>query len=884
VIGRTVAQYTILARLGEGATGVVYQAEHATLHHLVAIKFLRPELMQGEGARTRFLREAAIAASLDHPGICPVVDSGEFEERAYLVMRYCAGVSLRDRIADGRLPTDEAVLFAIQIAEGLAAAHARGIVHRDIKPSNIVISRPDTCCQSPSGDPDASTAVITTGGTPRQQAKIIDFGLAVLPEQTRLTAFGGRVGTPAYMAPEQIAGGPLDPRTDLWALGAVLHEMATGAPAFAGGTPEAVMSAIQHAEPQLVAHPDRRVPAKLAWIIARCLQKDPARRYPDAGALLGDLRVLFDDLRRHRRDLPSWIVARRRWLAWAGGAVLLVIAAGLALAFLRPPAEAARGLPPGRPVPVSSGAVLDTEPAISPDGSRIAYASRVNGQADLYVVDAHGGQPLRLTDDPADDTSPAWFPDGSSLAFVSHRLGRPDVWKIGQLGGGATLLLADARDPAVSPDGRRLAFVRADSLDIDRIGVADLADPASARLVTGPDDGLWDHREPAWSHDGERICYSTKNDLWLLDPATGAARPLTRDGREDREPCWSAGDRHVYFSSYRDNVRALWRVRPGAGAAERLTLGGSAEMHPSLAATIQVLAYATQAEGNLDLLVEDRRTGRTTRFSGQHDDGYPSLTPDGRRLAFVSDRWGDRAEVWLQDLADGQPAGEPRRLTEQAGHASHPAISPDGAWVAYYRFDGDARDLWIVATGGGAPCRVTDHPASDVQPAWSPDGSELAFASDRTGSFAIWCLPVSGGRAAGPPRRLTGDDLVAFLPKWSPDGSAIAFTCRGEVWIVAADGATPPRAITTGADADRLGWERESGRIWVAGRWGRPCFSLQTVSPAGDAPRAVEPAVEAAHPAQSLFFDISGDGAVLARTDDDPRGRIWLLRADGGMF
>ncbi len=884
MIGRTVAQFTIVARLGEGATGEVYQARHGTLHHLVAIKFLRPDLMRGEAARARFLREARLAAALDCPSICNVIDFGEIDGRAYIVMRYCAGENLRELLAGGPLPVARAVLLAIQIGEGLAAAHAQQIVHRDIKPSNIVIAQPASSSGVAPAGAEATTVGCADRDLAREQAKIVDFGLAMLPEQTRLTAAGGLVGTPAYMAPEQITGAPLDRRTDLWALGAVLHEMVTGRPPFAGETASAVMHAIVHSVPWLVSHPDPAVPAKLVWIIEHALQKDPARRYSDARAMLDDLRRLHRDLQAHARDLPSWIVARRRWLVRAAlGAVCLAVVL-LAVGILRSPASGRSGLPQGHPVAITAGDAFDAEPALSPDGSRIAYTSRVVDQADIYVVSAQGGPSLRLTDDPRDDYAPAWFPDGASLAFVSERLGRPDIWKTDQLGGGCTLLLADARDPAVAPDGRRLAFVRDDSLGLGRIGVVDLADPAGARSLTGPGDGLWDHRHPAWSPDGKLICYSTKDNLWLLDPQSGATRPLTRDGRDDREPCWSPDGRHVYFTSHRDNVGALWRIRLGASLAERLTLGAGEEGHPSLAAGGGLLAYSTRSAGNQTLMIEDLRGGDRVRFEGQHNDSFPSLTPDGRRLAFVSDRWGERAEVWLQDLAAGRPQGSPRRLTEQPGHASHTAISPDGAWVAYYRFLGAERDIWIVAAAGGEPQRITDDPATDAQPSWSPDASRLAFISDRSGWFAVWIVPITQGRAAGSARRLTPDAMVATVPIWSPDGTQVAFTSAGELWVIDADGRTAPRALTSGAAAERLRWEPGTGGIWLSGRWGRAHFSLREVDPQGGTPIPVAPHVRSAFANQHLFFDVADGGGVLAWAVDNPRGRIWLLRADGGVF
>jgi eukaryotic-like serine/threonine-protein kinase len=884
VIGRTVGQYTIVARLGEGATGEVYQAEHSTLHHLVAIKILRPEFMAGEAARSRFLREAKLAAAIDSPAVCNVIDVGEFDGRSYLVMRYCAGVNLRDLLAERRLTAREAVLYAIQIAEGLAAAHARGIVHRDIKPSNIVIAQPGAACRRAGRGSQASTVFLSPDGPQPEQAKIIDFGLALLPDHTRLTLHGGRAGTPEYMAPEQVAGGKLDRRTDIWGLGAVLHEMATGKPPFGGETVEAIMHAIQHADPRIKTQPDAAVPAKLGWIIEHALQKDPARRYATIQTMLQDLRRLHCDLHANARDVPTWVVARRRWLAWTGVAVASLAAVALVVDMLRPASDLDRGLAQGRPLPLTGGNAFDSEPAVSPDGSRIAFTRRLEGQADIYVVGAQGGSPQRLTDDPHDDYAPAWFPDGGSLAFVSDRLGRPDVWKMSQYGEGAMLLLADARDPAISPDGRRLAFVRDDRRQMARIGVVDLDAPGDARLLTGPQDGLWSHRDPAWSLDGSLICYSSKNNLWLLDPHSGQVRPLTHDGREDSQPCWSTTGRHVYFTSMRDNVYALWRIRLGARQPERLTLGAGGEQGPSVDAAGRVFVYCTRTAGHNSLVIEDRRGGRRTVSDAEHDDSFPSLTPDGRWLAFTSDRWGDRAEVWLQELADGQPAGVPWRLTEQVGSASNTAISPDGAWIAYYRFVGAVRNVWVVPTGGGEPSRLTSGDGTDVQPAWSPDGTHLAYISDRTGEFAIWLMPVADGRTTGPSRRLTPEGVVALMPIWSPDGTQLAFTSAGEVWIIPADGGAPPRQVTHGAGAERLRWEAQTGRIWVSGSWGESCQTVRTIWPDGGPAEPVEPPLRSAFANQFLFFDISRDASVLAWAVDDPRGRIWLLRADGSVF
>jgi len=887
VIGETISRYRIQAKIGEGASGEVYLAEHLQLHHPVAIKILKGTLVHGEEARQRFRHEAQAAADLDSPGLCNVIDVGEHDGRTYLVMRYCEGPDLKQLLQRGPLPVDQAVLLAIQLAEALATAHARGIVHRDLKPGNIMVGCPSLDSAAPAHD--ASTVLLGRGppaGSMRVQARIVDFGLALLPDASRLTVDGGLVGTPAYMAPEQVAGEAVDRRADLWALGAILYEMVSGHPAFTGDSPAGVLAAVVRSHPPSLSSVCPGAPAKLIWIVAKALRKRLEDRYQDADEMLRDLRSLHTDLRVGTATCrPTWVVENLRWLRWLSAALVATAALGAGLWLAGLVGGRGDGVPLVTPRALTVGDGWEGEPDVSPAGDRVAYASNAAGQFDLHVVSIGGGQPLRITQHPGRDRAPAWFPDGDQLAFVSDRLGVDGIWTVHQYGGDATLLLADATDPAISPDGRWLAFARLDSTCVGRIGVASVADPTDARLLTrGHEHGLWDHREPAWSHDGTLICYSAKNNLWLLAPLTGHIRQLTRDGREDRVPCWSPDDRHVYFQSQRGEVQGLWRVRVRDGSTEPVTRGGGVEFHPTVARDGRRLAFhAVDARRN-DLLIIDLATGREAHVRGESGGDFPSLSPDGTRLAFVSDRWSGRAEVWIQDLADGQPRGDPRRITEQPGNASHPSLSADGTLVAYYRFEGAVRDLWMVPADGGRPTQLTFHRATDAQPTWSPDGRWLAFTSDREGAFAVWLLPMQDGRRAGDPVRLTPPGMVGERPVWSPDGERIAFHTGGEVWIMDAEPGAVPRQLTTGALAARLRWDASSDAIWVSGYWGEGVYNLRKVPLAGGDPQPVL----AGHPDgksdDTQLFDLSGDGRILALSRRSSLARVWLLEATEGSF
>ncbi|MCK5004818.1 MAG: protein kinase, partial [Candidatus Aminicenantes bacterium] len=288
MIGKTVVHYKILEKIGEGGMGVVYKAEDTKLKRIVALKFLPPELTRDEEAKKRFLHEARAAATLDHPNICTVYEIGEAEDsRMFIAMGYYEGETLKKKIANVPLPIAEAVNIVIQIAEGLHEAHEKKIIHRDIKSANILITKKGT-------------------------VKILDFGLAKLKGQTKLTKEGTTLGTVAYMSPEQASGEESDHRSDIWSLGIVLYEMITGQFPFKGEYDQAIMYAIMNEEPEPVTGLRTGVPNDIEKIINKTLEKDQSDRYQHADDLIVDLRKIKKSLFKSELELKPAIQKKIR--------------------------------------------------------------------------------------------------------------------------------------------------------------------------------------------------------------------------------------------------------------------------------------------------------------------------------------------------------------------------------------------------------------------------------------------------------------------------------------------------------------------------------------------------------------------------------------------
>ena len=265
-----------------------------------------------------------------------------------------------------------------------------------------------------------------------------------------------------------------------------------------------------------------------------------------------------------------------------------------------------------------------------------------------------------------------------------------------------------------------------------------------------------------------------------------------------------------------------------------------------------------------------------------------SLSTDGSRMVYVSERWDRRSELAEQLLCDGMPSGPPRRLTDQEGNASHPVYSPDGRWIAYYLILGGKRDIWIVPAGGGQPVQFTSDSEQDIHPAWSPAGDMLAFMSRRAGTHDVWVAPVRDGNPAGEPRRITDGSVFGVSPIWSPDGSEIAFVGwadgRREIWVVPADGGAPARGLTNGVDATRIRWDASTGMILASATCGEESRSLWAVAPETGAAVLFEPEIVFGTERAYGLFDLSQEGQLLVFSREHLSGDIWVLEGPPGTY
>jgi len=782
MIGTTLSHFTITDKLGEGGMGEVYRAQDTTLGREVALKVL-PEAFARDAERmARFQREAQVLASLNHQHIASIHGLEEDGGKKFLVLELVDGETLEERIGRGRIPLQEALPLAMQIAKALEAAHVKGIIHRDLKPANVKL-------------------------TPEGEVKVLDFGLAKaltgdpgssdsqpdLAESPTLTAamtaVGVLLGTAAYMSPEQARGKAADRRADIWAFGVVLLEMLTGHKTFPGDTATDVLGGIVHKEPDWEDLP-RETPAPIRTLLERCMRKDPSRRLHD----IADARIVLEDYLEDptaaveasvtRQPRPAWRAA----LPWfvTGLAVIAAAALGISLRGGKPAPPLRLEVEVAREdlyIPLGAAAVL------SPGGHQIVYVSGDETFAELHLRALDQLNSTKLTAGASTNTpyNPFFSPDGQWVGFVSAT----EMKKIPVSGGTPiTLCRVNRSRGATWLEDDTIVFAPNPSSALMRIsGSGGAPEPLTTLDET---QGELTHRWPQALPGGKAVLFTSYNQtLGNFDDATVEAVML------------DSGERKIihrggYYARYSPSGHLLY-VNDGTIFAvpfdpKRLEVKGSpVPVIQGLATSSSeggaqysfsndgTLAYIS-GEGALPeypILWVDRdgRTSSLWQVPGTY--GQPRLSPDGGRLALSVLR-DEELDIWVYDLKRGVAT----RLTFDEGYDGDQVWSPDGEYIVFSSDrDGGSNLYRKRADGSGETERLTESTTSLWASSWSSDGKLLTgMALDK--SFDIWVMPTTDGAE---PETFLASPFSEEFPMFSPDGRWIAYVSnesgRGEVYV-----------------------------------------------------------------------------------------------------
>ncbi len=828
--GTRLGPYEIVAPLGAGGMGEVYLAKDTRLDRTVAIKVLASHLSSSPEVRQRFEREARTISSLSHPHICALHDVGREGDTEYLVMEYLEGETLVERLAKGPLPLEQTLRFGVQIADALDKAHRQGIVHRDLKPGNVMITK--------SG------------------VKLLDFGLAkviaptthqssltALPTQHALTQEGTILGTFQYMAPEQLEGKEADARTDIFALGAVLYEMATGKKAFAGASQASLIGAILHTDPPPVSTIQPTAPPTLDRIIKTCLAKDPEERWQNAGDVGKELRWIAEGSQVGTAAIPT--ARRRPSIGWAAAGLLLLTTlflgnearrlrrgdrGGAVHSFLVPPEKTSFRLTGDDGAPI----------VLSPDGKSTAFGA----SGKLWVGSLATGA-VRALAGTEGGTFPFWSPENRSIGFFSD-----GKLKVVEASGGPIRTICGAPNARGGTWGSRGAIVFTPDFrsGLFRVAASGGAPVPLTRLEEGKHST---HRWPSFLPDGAHVLYLAANHanprsedsgIYVASLEGGAPRRLMSSyGSAQYASGWLLSVRDTSLVALPFDARRLTVADKPVRVADDVNFDPGVWRGTFTASENGVLAYQVAQAGVGGQLAWWDSSGRRLSTVGEKGESYsPQLSPDGRRaLVILGDPNND---IWVYELDRGIRT----RLTTSAQVTVSPLWSPDGSEILFcsqQRSSGPLEFvLTVMASDGAGDRRVLYRSEDRIEPTdWSRDGRYVLVDRGIIGVTDVWAIPLAEPARAFP---LVQSPFPERAAQVSPDGRWVAYsslqTGRNEVyvtpfpgggarWQVSGEGATQPRWSPDGRQLYFVSGEGDLTAAAVDGSGSR--FEVKDVTP-----------------------------------------------------